>query len=74
MKVIINKEATAKNIKIAMEKHGYNKRNLAKELSYSECSVGRWLRGDYLPSLEILILLSFLFDTTVEELIEYEVL
>lgn len=61
-----------KKLKILRQNVGMTRKELAKKLGITEISVGNYERGLREPSIEKLIVLSKLFDVTIEELVGYD--
>lgn len=57
------------NIKKYREKNHYSQEELATKMNISRQSISKWERGDALPSVENLIMLSELLDLSLDELI-----
>lgn len=66
----IDIEKTGKNIKDRMVIKGLSSQQLADYLSISISAVYHWLQGRKVPSIDNLILLSELFECSVDEIIE----
>lgn len=57
------------NIKKYREQHNFSQEDLANQMNISRQSISKWERGDALPSVENLILLSELLSLSLDELI-----
>ena len=66
----IDMEATGKNIRRLRMQHGYTVRDLQKYLSLgTPQAVYKWQQGITLPSIDNLVVLSWLFGVAIEEII-----
>lgn len=63
------KEIISKNITILRKSRKMTQSDLAKKLNYSNKMVSKWENGDILPGVEILILLSEIFNVSLDVLV-----
>lgn len=70
---IINMKATGGNIKRLRRENGYTIRELQKVFNFNEPqAIYKWQRGDCLPTVENLLVLSHLFKVTIEGILIYD--
>lgn len=70
---IINMKATGGNIKRLRKKSGYTIRELQGVFNFNEPqAIYKWQRGDCLPTVENLLVLSHLFKVTIEGILIYD--
>lgn len=70
---VINLKATGCNIKKLRKKSGYTIRELQKVFNFNEPqAIYKWQRGDCLPTVENLLVLSHLFKVTIEGILIYD--
>lgn len=62
-------EIIAHNLALYRKLHGLTQSELAEAIGYSNKSVSKWERGEGMPDIFILILLSDIYGITVSELI-----
>ena len=55
-----------------MKEKGISQRELAEKLGTTQPTVNRWLKGEYQPSLENLVAICGILDTTPNEILGYE--
>lgn len=60
---------TGKRISLYIKAKGYNRMRLARILGISNTAVYKWQRGQSVPSIDNLVILSQLFDCTIDDLI-----
>ncbi len=66
----IDMEATGKNIRRLRKQHGYSVRDLQQVLSLgTPQAVYKWQHGTTLPSIDNLVVLSWLFGVAIEDII-----
>lgn len=69
----LDKKKTGKKIKIMMINRGFKATELAKRMGYSDNSmVGRWTRGETVPSYENLVNLSVILRCSVKDLVHLD--
>lgn len=56
------------NLKYYRTKHGLTQKQLAEQIGYTEKSVSKWENGNALPTMEMLLKLSELFNLSLDEL------
>lgn len=70
---VINLKATGCNIKRLRKKSGYTIRELQGVFNFNEPqAIYKWQRGDCLPTIENLLLLSHLFKINIEGILIYD--
>lgn len=62
-------EATGKQISKAMERKGYKAQAIASLMGLTYQSVWKWCKGEAIPDVENLLILSRILDTTMDELV-----
>lgn len=62
-------EIIAQNLSMFRKLNGLTQSELAEAIGYSNKSISKWERGDGLPDILVLILLSDIYSVTVSELI-----
>ena len=70
--VRIDLEATGNKIKELRYSNNYTVAELAEILHSSENTIFKWQRGDCLPTLDNLIILSTIFHTPMDDIIQRE--
>ncbi|MCR5337993.1 MAG: helix-turn-helix domain-containing protein [Lachnospiraceae bacterium] len=66
---VYDSETTCKNILALAKERGWNASRLAKILGVSPQAVSKWSRGIASPSIDMLLMMSDLFEVGIEELI-----
>ena len=56
------------NIRDKRKQKGYTQSSFAKEVGVAQCTVSQWERGCIVPSFDKLILMSKIFNCTLDEL------
>jgi|GEM_PF-1392993 len=70
---IINMKATGGNIKRLRRENGYTIRELQGVFNFNEPqTIYKWQRGDCLPTVENLLVLSHLFKVNIEGILIYD--
>lgn len=54
-----------------MNGKGYKDQDLADILEVGRTTVGKWRRGDMMPSLENLVKLTYIFGVPIEEFVDF---
>lgn len=66
----INMEKTGQNIKRLMQQKGYTVADFQEIFHFkNEVSIYKWRNGSSLPSIDNLLILSDLFDVTINEIL-----
>lgn len=65
-----NKETMAHNIKLQLEQHGYNSKDLAVKLGVSQATVSGWITGRYYPRINRIEQMANLFNISKADLVE----
>ncbi|MDT8719381.1 helix-turn-helix transcriptional regulator [Clostridium sp. 19966] len=69
----LNLQATGFNIKNLRKKNGYTVRDLQNIFRFNEPqSIYKWQRGECLPTVENLLVLSRLFNISIEGILVYD--
>ena len=67
---IIDIEASCKNLKRLCKDRGYSATDLQKALGLESCQACyKWFSGKNLPSIDNLLVISYLLDVTLEEIL-----
>ena len=69
MKVKIDKQIVGFNILKKIRENSYTVEEVAKITGISIIAIENWVSGKYIPSLEHLVELAYLFNTTIDELL-----
>ena len=69
MKLVIDAERTAKNIRKYMNMYGYSVTDICKKLGLTRGAFYVWARGSSAPSINVLITLRSLFKVSLDDLI-----
>ena len=66
----INPSATGANIKLIMKAKGITTSELQSRLGFNTPqSIFKWLRGDMMPSLDNLVILAYILNTPIDNII-----
>ena len=66
----INMEKTGQNIKQLMQDKGYTVADFQEIFHFkNEVSIYKWRNGSSLPSIDNLVILSYLFDMSINEIL-----
>ena len=57
------------NIRDKRKQKGYTQSSFAKEVGVAQCTVSQWERGCIVPSIDKLILMSKIFNCTIDDLL-----
>ena len=69
----IDMEATGENIRVLRNERHISVRELQAVLGFSTPqAIYKWERGVYMPSLDNLVILAAVFETTVDRILVYE--
>ena len=67
---IIDMTATGKNIKDIMKAKGMKIKDIQKILGFNTPqAIFKWFRGDAMPTIDNMVILAKIFDTTIDKLI-----
>lgn len=68
--ISIDVPSTASNLKTLMDKNNITVRQLQRELGFNNPnSIYKWLRGEQLPSIDNLFVISSVLECTIEDII-----
>ena len=70
--VTINLKATGSRIKELRQSNNIKVSQMAEMLGSSENAIFKWQRGECLPSLDNLVVLSYIFNTPIDDIIQRE--
>lgn len=65
----INVRKTGLNLNRMILEHGYTAADLADKLGVSRSNIYKWLRGDILPSIDNLYILSHMLNTSINDIL-----
>lgn len=66
----MNMNIISKYLQLLRKSHNYIQEDLAKRLGVSRQAVSKWETGTAIPDLEILLKISKLYNTTINEILE----
>ena len=73
MTPIINLEATGKNIDKLMKERRLSKRDVQAVCGFTTVqTIYKWVHGKCLPTVDNLLVLSYLFDVTIDDILVIE--
>ena len=73
MTPIINVEATGKNIDKLMKERRLSKRDVQAVCGFTTVqTIYKWVHGKCLPTVDNLLVLSYLFDVTIDDILVIE--
>ncbi len=74
LSVVINMKRTGENIHVLRRRAGFSVRELSEIMGFSTShTIYRWQKGETLPSIDSLVVLSELFGVTINEIIAIDI-
>ncbi len=65
------REIVSKNLTKIRKQNNFTQQDLAKKINFSDNAISRWEKGEVLPSLETLQMLSLIYNVPINWFIEY---